>query len=412
MRVTDIEFGASPSSDDRVRLQASVTHGGGPPRRETLWFEVPSTLAGDVDVSGTPWLTCLAPLAVETGEPLVVERPADPWLRRNVRELMRVWAGWYDRLEPVPVRAPQGRIPEDRSPEAGRTVSLFSGGADSLFTLMTHGRAGSRGSPRYPPLDEVLFVRGFDVPLSAQSAADRVPETVRAVTDRYGTDIVEVETNLGETRWWQGVDWGYVAHGCAFAAAALVLGRRYGTVLFPAAHAYRHLSPWGSHPLTDSLHSTSRTRVVSDGADATRAEKLARAAESPAALSALRVCWRSRSWENCGRCQKCLRTMAVLDVVGVLEECPTFDEADYDLSTLERLYCGSETVRAHLVDVVRSFARERGREDVVRALDRALRRSRRTRELLRIADWLGERRFFWRLAPLLRRWSERRSSAF
>jgi hypothetical protein len=47
-------------------------------------------------------------------------------------------------------------------------------------------------------------------------------------------------------------------------------------------------------------------------------------ARSPVARRWLRVCHR-RTERNCGRCEKCLRTMAELHVVGALADCPTFE---------------------------------------------------------------------------------------
>ena len=50
---------------------------------------------------------------------------------------------------------------------------------------------------------------------------------------------------------------------------------------------------------------------IHDGAEARRCDKLRRLAESAPALKGLRVCWQDAGF-NCGRCEKCLRTMIAL----------------------------------------------------------------------------------------------------
>jgi hypothetical protein len=72
----------------------------------------------------------------------------------------------------------------------------------------------------------------------------------------------------------------------------------------------------GSHPLTDPLWSTEGTEIVHEGAEVGRADKVAKIAENPAALACLMVCANSVT-SNCGRCEKCLRTMIALRALGV-----------------------------------------------------------------------------------------------
>jgi hypothetical protein len=89
----------------------------------------------------------------------------------------------------------------------------------------------------------------------------------------------------------------------------------FGKVFIAASHTYAELFPWGSHPLTDSMWSSDATEIVHDGADASRSEKLRRIVQAPPLLEGLRVCWMDAGY-NCGRCEKCLRTMAALRALG------------------------------------------------------------------------------------------------
>ena len=65
--------------------------------------------------------------------------------------------------------------------------------------------------------------------------------------------------------------------------------------------------------------------IVHSGAEATRAEKIARLSRSSVALAHLRVCWQNVGKAyNCCRCEKCLRTMADLELCGVLDGMEAF----------------------------------------------------------------------------------------
>ena len=107
---------------------------------------------------------------------------------------------------------------------------------------------------------------------------------------------------------------------------ALGLKGLWNTVMIPAAQTYADLYPGGTHPLMDPLWSTESVRILNDGAEATRIAKVARIAQSDTALGHLRVCWENRQGRyNCGRCEKCIRTMINLKIAGVLDRCTTFD---------------------------------------------------------------------------------------
>src|SRR5690606_394988 len=115
------------------------------------------------------------------------------------------------------------------------------------------------------------------------------------------------------------LDWATEYHGAGLAATALALGGGCGTVLVPGTHAWEQLKPWGGSPTTDEHYATERTRIVFDGGEADRGEKVEAIAAHPVALAHLRVCTANRAGAgNCGRCMKCVRTMAMLAAAGRL----------------------------------------------------------------------------------------------
>ena len=336
---------------------------------EAYWFEVPAALEGSLSLDGTPWLAALLPIAVTLKEPLRITLPVDSRLLRQARELMAIWRSWYPDLTVIPLEADARDETAilDR-PGPGRTAAFFSGGVDSFFTAL---RPREHGESH---IGELLSVWGFDVPLGHADAAARLSRRFTSVAADLGMTFTDVATNLRETRWSES-DWATLAHGCALGAVALALEPRYANVMVAATGGYRDLHPWGSHPLTDPLLSTSRMNVVHDGAAFTRTEKTMLLAASPVAMRELRVCWRSRTDTNCESCSKCYRTMLILELLGALPRCASFTSDRVDLRAAERVLCAQPWDYREFRDIHR-LAVKVGRTDIVRAVERTVSGSR------------------------------------
>lgn len=377
MQVSPVRFDASPRGDGYRRTSVVVTYDDGAPA-DHLWIDQPidTVLAPE---SGDPWLVALLPLAVTLGEPLEIAAPVDPDLLSNLAELQRVWGGWYPAVQPVQLiceaRAGDGAA----GVRAGGTGAMFSGGVDSFFTLL-RDRAAHPLERRFQ-IDHLITVWGFDLPVDHIPAIDRLRARYRDLAAEFGVHWLDVATNLRQTRWRE-VDWAHLGHGCALASMCHALGGILDTVLIPSGSGYADVRPWASHPQTDPLLSSSRLRFVHDGATKTRVEKLEVIAEHPSVRNNLRVCFRSESDENCGGCPKCLRTMLTLDLLGALPEVSCFgDVSDIPVARARRLHCRWVWDFGHTAYVA-ELARDRGRTDLARALELAMRDSRRGNLLL------------------------------
>jgi hypothetical protein len=147
--------------------------------------------------------------------------------------------------------------------------------------------------------------------------------------------------------------------------------------------------PYGTSPALDALWSTEQVELAHDGFEATRLEKIRALTEVPAAMRWLRVCQAGGSDYNCGRCEKCLRTMVELHILGALDRCRTLPgELDPQvvsragLSPISRPYW-EESLRhleqsgdASLAQAVRAALGRRRGPRLRRRLRRELRRRR------------------------------------
>ncbi len=386
MRLTAVERTRSPLGAGRTRLVGRVefvTTGIGD---ETIWFDLEDRFVDGLSVSGNPWLAGLLPLAVTLGEPMELPLPVDPALHEGALALMEVWARWYPERQPVVLDV--GDVATVAAPTPERTGILFSAGLDSFHTLLRHCPSGE--AIRRFPIDDLLTVWGLDVPLGHAEAFARVAGQVGEIAAATGTTSVTMATNLRESEW-NRANWGLMGQGPALAALALVLEGRFARILVPSSTRYGSDRAWGTHPLTDPLLSTTTLDFRNDGAHHGRWEKAQAVSRSDLAMGHLRVCWVGGNERNCGRCEKCLRTLTLFEFLGVRDRATTFPAEAWSLealaglryrNALDRRYQGRMAERAIGL----------GRPDVARAIRRAMRRYDTRRFLGSVARRLGVHR--------------------
>lgn len=387
MRLHEVSLTDSPLSPARVRLTGRYRFGPGQSRGDELWFEVPRELVGGLGTSGNPWLAALLPMAVTLQEPLELCLPVDPALHEGAIALMQTWSGAYPDRAYAPIDLVADISPHSVPSPASRTVQFFTCGVDSFFTLLRHRPEGNAIDRRQ--IDDLLTIHGFDIPLDETDAFRRLAHRVASVADSLGLATVTIVTTLRESSW-RRTHWGEIGQGPAMAAMALTLERRYQHALLPASVCYDVYLPYGTHPLFDPLLSTTSLRFENDGGRWTRMAKLSAIAGSALAMSQLRVCWEGRSDRNCGHCEKCLRTLALLEMLGAPDAGRVFPEGSWDLQALAALRLRNSTACWSMNALARHAAAE-GRADIARAAQRAVARFQRRQKLATIRNWFRPR---------------------
>ncbi|GIK98516.1 MAG: hypothetical protein BroJett029_27250 [Alphaproteobacteria bacterium] len=369
-----------------------------------FWFDLPSELDGSLSSSGDPWAVLMLPWACHIGEPVRLDLPVDALLLDRLHGIQQIWRNWFPGLSVVPIDAPVrelGASPKD-VPGGAKTGAFFSGGIDSLFTLLRHNdRLIGDGTSL---IDDLICVAGFNTSLDD---FDATRASLAPVAESFGKRLVPIATNLRYSS--QKVFTPYsdpflmihLAHGAALAAIGHLLGGRYSEIIIAATQDYARLEPWGSHPFTDPLFGARRLRVTHDGAAFNRVERTLLVAGSDAALAALQVCWRDRKDGNCSRCRKCLRTMATLDLVGAKERAVTFDWTGYDMETLSKVWLHDSKEVDYFLDIAEA-ARSKGRDGIEAAAMRSIRFSRRKQKILALINSNPVSRGAWQVARQVR----------
>ncbi len=358
------------------RAAARVAYAGG--GEEDLWFETPAGYPPSS--SGNPWLALLLPLAATLREGISMKLPVDIELLRGAENLLLLWKHWYPNLAVVPIDAPL----QSRPAQPSGVASFFSAGVDSYFTVL-----------RRPDAQYWITVQGFDMPVTANEAFARHRERLSRIASSHGKTAIFVRTNIRQTRWKE-AHWEALAFGPALAATALLFENYFSEVLLPASCAADQLFPWGSHPVSDPLFSTTTTRIVHEGLYS-RLDKIRFLAQYPEALRELHVCFRGRDGRgqddsNCCRCEKCYRTMITLELLGALEACSLFDREQFDVRRIRDIFVTSDIDEGFFAEI-RGFALQKNRPDIAREIATAVGRSRIIRRLQRLSRLRG----LWRI---------------
>ena len=256
--------------------------------------------------------------------------PVSPQLRKNIQVIQKTYALWNEYY-----RANFGMVFNQVSVLGGfdvppvansDTVSFFSGGIDGLDTLLR----------RIEDVDYFLFVQGIDMQLENELYFD-VFEELEKFIGSLGKRLLPIKTNIRFLGHYYGVRWQSCCAGSGLASIALAGGFR--TCFVASTNSHNIFYPDGSNVITDPLWGNGETEIIYDGGEFRRIEKTQHIVnEAPAALDILRVCWQDKGY-NCGACDKCLRTMLTLRLLGAsARTLPKITRKDLDKIRSLRFY--------------------------------------------------------------------------
>ena len=351
------ELGSVKPAEGELRFAVSIAG-----NEHELWFRSSVPIAAGAEAAAVA--TLLPALAV--GEPLRIEVPIAPAVLDGMEEAQAIlcaWAragAWPEALpfsHPIDLLAEPARTAHSRG---GRGVAaFFSGGVDSLATVLRH-----------PEITHLVHVEGFDVPLEQVDVAATVRDRITIAAGELGKELVLIETNVRELSD-PYLPW-VTYYGAALGTIALLLSDQMSRVLIATGLTHRGLYENGSHPLLDHLWGADRVEIVHDGAALSRVAKIRSLAESPTARRTLRVCWQNPAGAyNCGRCEKCLRTMVTLEILGVRDQFETFP-ASLDLAAVASTELGNRPEVEFWLDVLELATEEGAAAELIDAVVRCL----------------------------------------
>lgn len=284
---------------------------------DTAYFRIGDAIGNSVHNDASPFAAALFLPSMKQGEDLIIEGSISAKLYNGMRAIMQEVLTWGIGLHPIKIEA--DTLAAD-PPRPAKSASFFSGGVDSFYTYLKHKTDPAEADR----ISSFILVNGFDIDRRNTPLWNRVLENIKSIAGAEQVELAVIRSNLQDL-----VEpillWDY-AHGGCLAAVGLCLRGAFHQIYIPSTHSVGEQIPWGSNLALDGHWSTESTTFIHDGTEATRLAKVtSQIARSPLALEHLRVCFANeKEAYNCGRCDKCLRTMINLYLADALEKSGTF----------------------------------------------------------------------------------------
>jgi len=203
-----------------------------------------------------------------------------------------------------------------------KSMMLFSGGVDSLATYIRHQTEA--------PI--LVTMHGADVDLENYEAWKTVMNILHSFCSKTRSGLMTVRSNFTRLKndlmlashhknigldWWGNVMDGLASLGLC---APIAYVEKIGTLYIAAGATKDYKGPSGSLPSIDGKVRWAGTKVVHDGFELTRQEKVELIADyirNTDPQLHIRSCYRSDTGDNCSQCEKCSRTIVGLEMAGI-----------------------------------------------------------------------------------------------
>jgi 7-cyano-7-deazaguanine synthase in queuosine biosynthesis len=203
-------------------------------------------------------------------------------------------------------------------------MMLFSGGVDSLATYIRHRN------------EDLTLLHVYTADITQQKKANKDVDIayIKDFCDRSGLPLRTVSSNfmdvidrlmlsrydkyIGEesnNNWW-----GRIMHGLALIGlcAPIAYAEKIGKLYIASSYTAEFSGGWGSHPDIDNNIKWTGMKVVHDGYELSRQDKMnliSDYAKTVATDFKLQCCFDLTN-DNCNRCEKCSRTILGLELAG------------------------------------------------------------------------------------------------
>ena len=257
------------------------------------------------------------PYALHSKQDLHIKGAVSKMLLIHLEETVMLWHQW------CPEKFPRLRISCDSIAGApsnvthDKAVIAFSGGVDSTYALAVNMDEASPLLDRHGRADIGLavFVLGFDYKLTDTKGYNALFKNNEIICGRYDVPLMEVRTNYRDVLTPRGLDWDYF-HTLATSAVLHQMSGHFRHGVLAADQTY----PDDMFIMPSAANSSSNQMLKSDifclrthGIDTLRGQKVKFLADCNLA-DLVNVCWKGpRTGTNCGKCEKCIRTMLMME---------------------------------------------------------------------------------------------------
>lgn len=291
-----------------------------------FWIEYPDNIESVPDsILAVPFVCNVLPIVWLTDSTLIVPELDEAFYNcmpavKKGYETMYPETEWKGKIEVGKI------VPCDRKAEPGKCAMFYSGGVDSVQTLISH-------------LDEkpiLISIWGSDIKVDNTDGWNILHNAISAASEQFQLQTATIRSSFREfdneglldshfhktlhDGWWHGAK-----HGIALLGHVAPLSYIYG--LEKMYIASTHCPEDGkvtcaSNPLIDDNVRFVGCQVVHDGFVYSRQGKIHNIIEYSKVNGTipLHVCWESQTGGNCCKCEKCFRTIVSILTEGVNPE--------------------------------------------------------------------------------------------
>jgi hypothetical protein len=359
----------------RVRVTATVTWEDCDQPTQDVFIETEEEFGSDITCNPHAFLVgCIIP-AMHFGEKRIqISGEICPSLREGLQTVMALMKEWSrGEYKPLHIEAKNYSATPYLSKQ--RQAGLFlSGGIDSLAALRINKQNYSEKHPG--AIKDCVLIHGFDIGGVVERGMkyhvfDRARAALSAVAKDANVTLIPVYTNIrhlcDERDLWLDKFFGAVLASVGHAFAS-----RLHLLYIASSYDIPNLVPCGSHPLLDPEYSSFDVKIKLLGLSLSRLEKLRLVADWNVAFQNFRVCLANVPDRlNCGKCEKCVRTMTELVAIGALEKTHAFVENDVSPELFSHFKITIRHREPFYRDIL-PLLKERGRDDLVQTITEML----------------------------------------
>lgn len=300
-------------SHGQARICAEITLNG---RSTTLWFGVSEAQEAYLcDQRSDAFILALLPTAMRGGYDISCDTPMSQRLHYQLEQyLIPTLCSAGERYHPVSIHAP---LTSERLQNNGGVGTGFSGGVDSLYTIMTHGA----DSP-FPLTHLALFNVGVFEGPGFREGFRKSCSSAECFAKAMGLELVGLDSNLSQVLPERFLD----VYSFRNLAGAMALQNLFSVYLLSSGHDIAHFSidlhnSATYDMLTVNCAQTESLTFYLSGGQTLRSGKLKELSAWEPAHRWLHPCVYGHVGEvNCGHCKKCARDMTTLYALGTLDE--------------------------------------------------------------------------------------------
>ncbi len=315
--------------EDTVKATALVKFEDCSQPDQLVYIKTLKTYENDFSANPHAFLVgCLLPALYYGEKRILVNGEICPFLKEGLHVAMNLLKDWTKgQYNPLKI---EGKTSSGAGmPVKHRAGMVMSGGMDSLAALRLNREHYPRTHPGY--VKDCFFLHGFDIGGVVERGMkyhvfERAKEAILNITNDAGAQLIPVYTNIrhlcDKRDLWLDSFFGAVLAGIAHSFSS-----RIDMMFIGSSYDIPNLHPCGSHPLLDPEYSSYNMRIRHRDYELSRMEKIKIVSKWGVAFDNFRVCLANVPDRlNCGKCEKCVRTMTELTALGLLHKTKAFVE--------------------------------------------------------------------------------------